>query len=124
MKNWKPHEFSKAELVFPTTVDGYLPEMAELPAEFKGTASPACEFVSRMFYGSPPVPANVQFHAAEGISAEQAYNHLQYVLRSWEPKHERKMAGAAYLISIWFTKIVAPNEDGDDEVLWQAEDSK
>ena len=40
-----------------------------------------------------------------GIDAQAAIRHVRYCMGSWEPKHEHKEAGCAYLLSLWFDDI-------------------
>lgn len=40
--------------------------------------------------------------AVNGVNFKQAHAHIKVVLGSFEPKHERKIAGCAYLASMWF----------------------
>ena len=41
----------------------------------------------------------------QGISLSLALRHLGACLSSWEPKHEHKTAGVAYLMSLWFEDL-------------------
>jgi len=40
-----------------------------------------------------------------GVDEKKAIAHLSCVLRSYEPKHEHKMAAVAYLLNDWFEDI-------------------
>lgn len=119
--DWKPHKFDAPNRAFPTKWEGYMPAWKDLPHPFGSVnhqdGHDACRMAQLCFVG--PLPEAIQFHAVEDISAEAAFHHIHYLLRSWEPKHEHKIGGVGYLISLWFTKIIVPNEDGEDEVLWQ-----
>lgn len=42
-----------------------------------------------------------------GINRDDAIRHLAAIQGSWAPKHEHKVAGVAYLMSLWFE---APKE--------------
>lgn len=44
----------------------------------------------------------VRFVAKPGINAGKALRAIRAILASWEPKHEHKEGGAAYLLSQWF----------------------
>jgi hypothetical protein len=41
----------------------------------------------------------------EGIDRSVAMRHLKCIMSSWEPQHEHKTAGVAYLMSLWFEKF-------------------
>ncbi len=43
----------------------------------------------------------------DGIDMVDALTHLKYCIESWEPKHEHKQAGVAYLMSLWFEEVKA-----------------
>jgi hypothetical protein len=45
-----------------------------------------------------------ELHAVR-MEAQAAMRHVQYCMRSFEPKHEHKEAGCAYLLSLWFDDI-------------------
>jgi len=36
------------------------------------------------------------------IDSQLAWRHIMTCLKSFEPKHEHKMAGVGYLLSLWF----------------------
>ena len=46
------------------------------------------------FYGLK----DAQFVPNEGIDKGEALRHLGYIMGSWEPQHEHKEAGCAYLL--------------------------
>lgn len=48
---------------------------------------------------------NAQFHPVEGVDPKAAVRHLKACQGSFEPKHEHKEAGVAYLMSLWFTDV-------------------
>lgn len=76
-----------------------LPPMSEIPEEFHRSSSPWCRWAAKWFFDGLkrwPVPA-------EGIDRGLAMANLSSVMSSWEPKHEHKEAGVAYLASLWFT---------------------
>lgn len=97
----KPAEFSSVDMVFPTTVRGYLPEYATLPEEFK-RPNKWESVISTWFYEGLK---GATFVPRDGINKTDALKHIGYCLGSWEPKHEHKMAGCAYLLSKWFERV-------------------
>jgi hypothetical protein len=76
-----------------------LPPMSEIPDEFKRGSGPWIEWQRDWFFSGLkryPVPR-------EGIDRGKAMSNLACVQRSYEPKHEHKQAGVAYLASLWFS---------------------
>lgn len=63
------------------------------------------QFVAAMFYGSPhPAGTLVMREGFEGRSAQMGKVVTAH-LKSFEPEHERKMEGVAYMLSL-ATKLV------------------
>lgn len=98
-KDWsKPLEIDDVNLVFPANVIGtWLPAWEEIPEEFQRERNSWCKFAQKLFFlgGSWADPK-------EGIDPELAVRHLSAVLSSFEPKHEHKIAGAGWLMSMWY----------------------
>ena len=93
-----PHPVSDIAVAFPAKVVGtLLPLRSEIPDEFRSLQSPWCQIVSRMFFMGGKFPKT-----KHGIDEQMARRHITAVLRSFEPKHEHKEGGAAYLMSLWF----------------------
>lgn len=86
------------ECAFGTT--RLLPAMEDIPAEFKGnsTDNPYVALVNALFYGGK-VPS-MRIELMEGLSAPKLHRCVHAHLTSFEPKHERKMAGVAYMIAM------------------------
>ncbi len=42
--------------------------------------------------------------AVEGVNFKDAHAHIKVIPGSFEPKHEHKIAGCAYLASMWFVE--------------------
>lgn len=74
----------------------YLPAWDEIPDEFKRHSNPWCKKASLLFFEGGKLPK-----VKDGVDANVAVRHLQTVLGSFDPKHEHKEAGAAYLLSLW-----------------------
>lgn len=106
----KPKVISDATYAFPANVIGeLLPEMEDIPEEFKGhNATPWHKIQSRWFFSG--LPENSKWYPKEGIDPELAVRHLSACQRSFEPQHEHKEAGVAYLMSLWFERIEFPDE--------------
>jgi hypothetical protein len=100
MKDMKPNEnITQADIAFgPKNLADFLPPMSSIPKEFFGSGNPWNKWVSKWFFGGLKEYAV----AVEGINFKQAHAHLKVILGSFEPKHEHKIAGCAYLASKWF----------------------
>lgn len=78
-----------------------LPAMDEIPPEFHmSKGNPYTDFVSHWFFEGADVG---RLTPRENIDKDKALRHIASILRSFEPKHEHKEAGAGYLLSRWFT---------------------
>ncbi|MBM66083.1 MAG: hypothetical protein CMH55_07610 [Myxococcales bacterium] len=105
-----PKPISDAMMAFPASVCGeYLPPMDEIPERFHRFSDPYVELVRRLFFEGGSV---AEWKAREGVDRDLAIKNLRAVLGSYEPKHEHKEAGAAYLVSLWFKVpgIEAPSD--------------
>jgi hypothetical protein len=97
----KPHEVDglTASLGAGREVFGMMPAYAEIPKEFKDERTPFNDLQSEWFFRGLPKAALV---AKPGIDRIKALAHLSAIQRSFEPSHEHKSAGVAYLMSLWF----------------------
>ncbi len=95
----KPKLISDIELAFPAHVIGkYLPVWETIPDEFRNYRSPWCHHAQAAFSGK----FDAAFTLRDGVDIKLASRHLRACLSSYEPKHEHKIAGVAYLMSLWF----------------------
>lgn len=100
MSKWStPTAVSDAEVAFPTTVDHLMPSYADVPSEFKSNSNKFVKLVMTWFYSGLEKKI---LREKNGIDRNAAFRHLRAIMGSWEPKHEHKMAGVAYLLSLWF----------------------
>lgn len=76
----------------------FLPEMEQIPDEFKRQGRIECKVVASMFYGTEMPDATVEFK--DGFEPKSVLKCFMAHLKSFEPKHERKMAGVAYMMSL------------------------
>ena len=93
-----PIPVSTADIAFGDKAMQILPRMTAIPKEFHNKSNEWNRFVSGWFFSGLkryPVPR-------EGIDFDLALKNLKCVIGSFEPKHEHKEAGAAYLASLWF----------------------
>lgn len=100
-KVYLPIPVTKADTVFGGKCKDILPKWEDIPDEFKAQSNPWCQWQSNWFFhglANNPIPK-------EGTDGDLAMANLQCVQGSFEPKHQHKQAGVAYLASLWF---VAP----------------
>ena len=103
----EPQKIDDVMVAFPTTVTGVLlPARADVPEEFRRDRSPWCRVVGRWFFRGLN-----GFAVREGIDRTTALRHLKACMGSWEPKHEDKTAGVAYLMSLWCDPAMLTNEE-------------
>jgi hypothetical protein len=106
----QPQDVPKVNQVFPGTVTGtLLPPISEVPKEFQDNPGPWLPFINTVFFrgwdGLDPVLIR-----KEGVDSQKAWTQIQTVLGSYEPKHEHKTMGAAWLASLWFQDVVPADE--------------
>ena len=92
-----PRFIDQVEAIFPAKVIGhYLPKWDDIPEDFRKRRDEFTSLASEWFFRGLE---DCQF--ADGIDRPSAVGHLQACLGSFEPKHEHKIAGVAYLMSLW-----------------------
>lgn len=108
MSKWdKPVDMSLMDSAF-GKMGLLLPRWEEIPEEFKsfgGTGTVAKKWikvVDDVFFRGIKI---VEAIPKNGIDKKVAIRHLTSILHSWEPKHEHKTAGVAYLMSLWFDEF-------------------
>lgn len=99
----KPQVISDVELAFPAKVKHLMPDMKDIPEEFKqfcGRGTKWNQLFSDWFYSGL---SKLDLVPKDGIDKNLALRHIRAVMGSFEPKHEHKEAAVAYLLSLWFT---------------------
>lgn len=76
-----------------------LPAYDSIPDEFKDHWNPYAKLQSEWFFKGLK---RSKLRVKPGINEKLALMHLAAIQGSWEPKHEHKAAGVAYLMSLWF----------------------
>ena len=81
-----------------------LPRWDEIPKEFQSCNAhdPYTKLASRWFYQGV---SKSELVFRDDIDDDTAIRHLSSILRSFDPKHEHKMSGVAYLMSLWMKPI-------------------
>lgn len=99
-----PKHVDDASLSFGGDMKKLLPQMADIPDEFRRNSNIWVQFQQDWFYKGL---AGASYVMKPGIPQQDAIRHLAAIQSSFEPKHEHKEAGVAYLASLWFEKITA-----------------
>jgi hypothetical protein len=82
----------------------HMPKYDTVPDEFKRYGgNDYCDFISTWFFRGLTPEDRQRLTPREHVDEKKALIAIQAILRSFEPKHEHKEAGAAYLLSQWFT---------------------
>lgn len=76
-----------------------LPKMDEIPKEFRDFHNKWSKIINKWFFSGGKIKEAIP---KEGVDKYKAVRAIGCVLASYEPKHEHKTAGAAYLLSEWF----------------------
>lgn len=93
-------EVTDVEVAFNTT--RYLPKMGDIPEEFKdqNRDNKWTNLFSEWFYRGFG-EGEVEFNLKEGVDGTKMMRAVKAVMGSWDPTHEHKTAGVAYLMSEW-----------------------
>jgi hypothetical protein len=92
-----------ADIVFPARVDHLMPPYEELIGKRKDPEHRRLEEVAQraFFKGMDAGP----WKPKEGVNKDDALRQIQCILGSFEPKHEHKIAGVAFLLGEWFEGV-------------------
>lgn len=99
---WPIKDLSAVDRAFPTSIRGMMPEYKDIPREFTNGGTKWNELVSAMFFLGLK---KLELKPRPGVDKDKAMRHIKYILGSWEPKHEHKEAGAAFLFNEWFEDV-------------------
>jgi hypothetical protein len=86
----------------------HMPKFDTLPEEFRRDRHPTCDAISDWFFsGAKPFPNGITigkrtFTAKAGVDSNKAIAAIRSVLCSFEPKHEHKVGGCAFMLNEWF----------------------
>ena len=101
----QPHTVTDVEIAFGGRTDQLLPAENEIPREYWMRSNAWVKTVSRWFFKGATVAEVDALTPKAGVDKTAALRHLRAVLGSWEPKHEHKESGCAYLASLWFEAV-------------------
>lgn len=95
-----PIEVDDVTLAFPANIGHLLPAWDDIPEDFKrerdsGWTGLASTWFAKGLDSGGLVPR-------PGLDKTKALRHLAAIMGSFEPKHEHKIAGVGYLMSLWF----------------------
>jgi hypothetical protein len=107
----KPYKVQDLDLAFGGDMKVLLPPYSLIPEEFKSSyGTPWNKMVSKWFFSG--LDKDTEVEPQPGIDPGVAMRHIKAVLGSWEPKHEHKEAGVAYLLSKWFIQFGDAKHEG------------
>jgi hypothetical protein len=90
----------------PNNISAYLPKETEIPNEFKEDNNKWVKIIKTWFFKG--LPKKTVFIPKDEIDKSSAISHISCVLRSFDPSHEHKISGCAYLLSCWFEDVLIP----------------
>ena len=99
----QPTNVNALDMAFGAKVMELMPAYKDIPDEFKKDSNPFVKWQQKWFFkglSKEDVPK-----IKEGIDQNQALRHLATIQGSFDPPHEHKEAGVAYLASLWFEPI-------------------
>ena len=96
-------DVSDLDVAFGGKIKELMPRMEDIPKEFKTGRTKWNKITSRWFFAG--LSKNTVFSPKEGVDTRKALKHVSAILGSFEPKHEHKEAGVAFLLSEWFEDI-------------------
>ena len=94
-------EVTDVDVAFPARPP--LPAWDDIPKDFWRHGNEWAEIVSRMFFEGGSL-ADFGITPKAGVDLKAAMRAIRVCLGSFEPKHEHKTAGVAYMLSEWFDK--------------------
>jgi hypothetical protein len=97
-----PMEVSDVDIAFGGRTNELLPPVEDIPEEFWKGHTKWNKLIDDVFYGRN---LNGEIYEKEGIDVHSAARHIKAILASFQPKHEHKMAGCAYLASRFFSDV-------------------
>lgn len=95
----EPKPVSPVDMAFGGKIGDLMPAYKELPEEFRCERDPFTRLVHKWFFEGLSKDA---VKPKDGIDANAAWRHLKAIMVSFEPSHEHKTAGVAWLMSQWF----------------------
>ena len=102
----QPKSVDAAILAFPAHVVGtLLPHRGDIPREFRESSRPSRELFARWFFEGL---RGAEFTPRPGVDRDAALRHISACMRSFEPSHENKEEGVAFLLESFFLRVDVP----------------
>lgn len=95
----KPKPVTDLDLAFGGRIADLMPAYRDLPEEFRRERDPFTRLVSSWFFKGLDT---TKLTAKEGVDKDAALRHCRAIMGSFDPSHEHKIAGVAWLMSKWF----------------------
>ena len=83
----------------------HLPKWEDIPEIYKRGNNFWNNLTSQWFFCGLKQEDLATFKPRDGVDNKKAMMALSTILSSFEPKHEHKEAGVAYLLSEWFEEV-------------------
>lgn len=83
----------------------HMPRYDAVPDNFKRMNDPYASFISSWFFSGISQPELARLRPREGVNQSKALAAIGTIMRSFEPKHEHKEAGCAFLLHAWFELV-------------------
>lgn len=96
----QPIEVTHLDIAFGGMAMKILPAYSAIPDDFKRDQNKWHSFISKWFFNG--LSKDQWPKPKDAINGKMAMLNIQACLSDYEPKHEHKIAGAAYLASQWF----------------------
>lgn len=95
-----PTEITNLDIAFGNIK--HMPEMKNIPEEFKDRNGDHYKFISNWFFSGITETEMNRFKEKEGVNRTMALASIRAVMASFDPKHEHKISACAYMFSEWF----------------------
>lgn len=95
----KPTAVTPLDLAFGGDIRKLMPAYRDLPEAFRRERDDFSPIVNKWFFSGLDTNA---LKAKDGIDKTAAFQHCRAIMCSFEPSHEHKIAGVAWLMSKWF----------------------
>lgn len=102
-KFWPIPDLSRVDMAFGNVQ--HLPPYSTIPERFMRRSDPYAQFISGWFFGGRTAEDMQRLIARPGVDRGKALVAIKSALASFEPKHEHKEAGCAFLLHEWFELI-------------------
>jgi hypothetical protein len=94
-----PKQVTDVDLAFGGRIADLMPRYEELPDDFRSEQDPFSKIVNGWFFNGLNTST---LTAKAGIDKSAALRHCRAIMCSFDPSHEHKIAGVAWLMSQWF----------------------